>query len=255
MKTSILAIAMATALISAPAIAKDDQTIMFEIGIGFGNASGGRTDGNDKAKFCKNRNTGRMVYGAIRYTYDNVEAHVARWFHDEEVANCDRVMWAVGGGYVISTEGKGNDGNNDVYASWTPGFAYVWGDNTDFTGKDRDGTNWRQTSNWQTFNRFAVGAGGQDGAVEAAAHRYGTFNPEHGEYFVTVGGMLRDGNGSGGDSDRGLTPPDGGDTIIINEGDIYNTNITVIDGNLGDGTGGNDFGTGDETPVTTPVDF
>ena len=242
MKKAILAIALAAAVSSAPAIAKDDQTIMFEIGIGFGNASGGRTDGNDNAKFCKNRNTGRMVMGAVRYSYDDVEVHVARWFHDEEVANCDRDMWAAGLGYVLSTEGKGNDGNNDVYASWTPGIAYTWGgeDNTDFTGKDNDndGTNWRQTGNFQTFNRVAVGAGGQDGAVEIAVHRYGTFNPEHGENFVTVGGMLRDGDGSTGkdNGDRGLVPP----TTIINEGDDI-TNITIIDN------------TGDIAPPATPV--
>ena len=206
------------------AVASDDQTIMFEIGIGFGNASGGRTDGNDNAKWCKNRNTGRMTYGAIRYSYDDVEVHVARWFHDEEVANCDRDMWAVGAGYVIDTQGDGKAGTDDVYASWTPGFAYVWGDNSDFTGKDSDSTNWRQTSNWQTFNRFAVGAGGNDGAVEIAAHRYGTFNPEHGEYFATVGLQLRDLDDSANTGgDRGLTEP----TIInnyntVNEGDSIN---------------------------------
>lgn len=215
-------------LVPLTVMAQDDQTLMFEWGFGFGNASGGRTDGNDNAKFCKNRNTGRMMYGAIRYSYDNAEVHVARWFHDEEVANCDRDSWAVGAGYILDTQGDGKAGTDDVYASWTPGFAYVWSDNTDFTGKDRDGTNWRQTSNWQTFNRFAVGAGGNDGAVELAAHRYGTFNPEHGEYFGTIGLQLRDlegVNNAPADGDRGLEPPVG-DTII-NEGDnITNINIT-----------------------------
>ena len=212
------------------AVASDDQTIMFEIGIGFGNASGGRTDGNDNAKWCKNRNTGRMTYGAVRYSYDDVEVHVARWFHDEEVANCDRDMWAVGAGYVLDTQGDGKAGTDDVYASWTPGFAYVWGDNTDYTGKDdNDGTNWRQTSNWQTFNRFAVGAGGNDGAAEVAVHRYGTFNPEHGEYFATVGLQLRDlDDAANTGGDRGLTEP----TTIINntyEGDTIIIEQTIVE--------------------------
>ena len=201
------------------AVASDDQTIMFEIGFGFGNASGGRTDGNDNAKWCKNRNTGRMTYGAVRYSYDDVEVHVARWFHDEEVANCDRDMWAVGAGYVLDTQNDGKAGTDDVYASWTPGFAYVWGDNSDFTGKDKDGTNWRQTSNWQTFNRFALGIGGNDAAAEVAVHRYGTFNPEHGEYFATMGFGLRDAESvATGNGDRGLTPPtDDGLTVIVED--------------------------------------
>lgn len=202
-----------------------DQSIMFEVGFGFGNASGGRTDGNDNAKWCKNRNTGRMFFGAVRYTQDNVEVHVARWFHDEDVAKCDRDTWAAGLGYVIDSQGSGEAGYDDQYVSWTPGFAYTWGEDKAFTGQDADNTNWRQTGNWQTFNRFAIGATTDDNyAVEAAVHRYGTWNPEHGEYFVTVGAMLRDLDGNDGSGvrqhvtttdDRGLTPPTEDTTVII----------------------------------------
>jgi len=224
MKKSILAIAAISALATTPAFA--DNSIMFEVGFGFGK-SGSRTDGNDNAKFCKNRNTGGMTYMAVRLRDDDVELHGARMLHDEDIANCDRDMWAVGLGYVIDTQGEGDAGYDDQYASWTPGFAYTWGENNNFTGQDSDNTNWRQTGNWQTFNRFAVGATTEDNyAVEVAVNRYGSFNPEHGEYFVTVGAMLRDldnPNANGGN---------GGDTY--NTYNTYNTtNITIVDGNDG----------------------
>ena len=212
MKNLLLTIILMTPLV---AIAQDDQTIMFEFGIGIGNASGGRTDGNDKAKFCKNRNTDRMMFGAIRYSYNDIEAHVAKWWHDEDT-RCNRDSMAVGVGYVIDSQGNGTQGTDDVYVSWTPGLAYTWGEDKDFTGQDDSNTNWRQTGNWQVFNRVAVGAGGNDGAVELAVHRYGTFNPEHGEYFVTVGAQLRDLEDTGNtDGDRGLTPPESDSFEII----------------------------------------
>ena len=226
MRTLLLTIMLFLPMV---AVASDDQTIMFEIGMGFGNASGGRTDGNDNAKFCKNRNTGRMTYGAVRYSYDDVEVHVAKWWHDEDT-RCNRDSYAVGLGYVLSTKDSAdfNDSSSAGlgYASWTPGFAYTWGDDKDFTGQDRDNTNWRQTGNWQTFNRVALGFGDENIAGEVAVHRYGTFNPEHGEYFATVGLQLRDlDDAATDDGDRGLEQP--GDTIIINEGDnITNINIT-----------------------------
>ena len=239
MKKLLLTIAL---LLPFAAVA-NDQSIMFEVGIGFGK-SGGRTDGNDNAKFCKNRNNGRMVMAAVRYRYNDGEAHVARWWHDDGNApNCDRDSWAVGVGYVLDTQDSGEAGIDDYYATWTPGLAYTWGDNKDFTGQDADNTNWRQTGNFQVFNRVAVGAGGNDGSVELAVHRYGTFNPEHGENFVTIAGSLRDYE-SPDDGDRGLTPPDDGtgDTII------NNTTTITINENIG--TTPN---TGEQTDAVDPI--
>lgn len=236
MKNILLTIAL---LLPFTAVASDDQRLLFEVGVGFGNASGGQSGKSDKLKFCKNRNQGRMVYTAVRYSYDSVEAHVARWWHDDKGApRCDRDSWAVGAGYIISSEGEGTAGQEDVYASWTPGFAYTWGEDKGFTGQDSDNTNWRQTGNWQTFNRFAVGTGNDDYMGELAVHRYGTFNPEHGEYFATVGLGLKDLDDNK-DGDRGLTPPSGGDTIIY-EGDTTIINIIDNTGNIEDtgaGTG------------------
>ena len=236
MKNLLLAIAM---LVPFTAVASDDQRLLFEVGVGFG-PSGSVSGKSDKLKFCKNRNQGRMVYTAVRYSYDNVEAHVARWWHDDKGApRCDRDSWAVGAGYIISTEGDGTAGREDVYASWTPGFAYTWGEDKGFTGQDSSNTNWRQTGNWQTFNRVAIGTGNDDYMGEIAVHRYGTWNPEHGEYFATVGLGLKDLDDNKSSGDRGLTPPD--DTTVINN-DIT---INIIDGTESAGNGGED---------TTPVE-
>ena len=241
MKKLLLTIAL---LVPFTAVASDDQRLLFEVGVGFGK-SGGQSGKSDKLKYCKNRNNGRMVYTAVRYSYDNVEAHVARWWHDDGGApRCDRDSWAVGAGYIISSEGHGTAGQEDVYASWTPGVAYTWGENKNFTGQDSDNTNWRQTGNWQTFNRLAVGLGNDDYMGEVAVHRYGTWNPEHGEYFATVGLGLKDLDDNKSNGDRGLTPPDEGSDTIINN---YDTDITIIDGNLGTGEGGAGAATATET--------
>lgn len=220
MKNLLLVLAM---LVPFTAVASDDQRLLFEVGIGFGK-SGSVSGKSDKLKFCKNRNQGRMIYTAVRYSYDSVEAHVARWWHDDKGApRCDRDSWAVGAGYIISTEGEGTAGQDDVYASWTPGVAYTWGENKGFTGQDGDNTNWRQTGNWQTFNRIAVGTGNDDYMGEVAVHRYGTWNPEHGEYFATVGLGLKDLDDNRNDGDRGLEQPP-----IINEGDTIINETTII---------------------------
>lgn len=223
MKKLLLTIAL---LVPFAAVA-DDQSITFEFGIGFGASSGGRTDGNQLAKFCKNRNHGRLYMGAVRYRYNDGEVHVARWWGDDgDAPRCDRDSWAVGVGYVLDTQDAGEAGLDDYYATWTPGLAYTWGEDKGFTGQDSSNTNWRQTGNFQIFNRVAAGYGGDDGSVELAVHRYGTFNPEHGENFLTIGGTLRDYEAPN-DGDRGLTPPDEGtgDTIINND-----ITINIIDG-------------------------
>ena len=85
-----------------------------------------------------------------------------------------------------------------------------------------------------------------------AAHRYGTFNPEHGEYFVTVGAMFRNlDDADNTDGDRGLTPPEPGDTIInegdivTNEGDTITTNNITVNDFGGAADTGNDDTTGE----------
>jgi hypothetical protein len=173
------------------AVLANDQSIMLEIGVGFG-SSGIQSTKNDNARWCKNRNTGGLTFVALRYRNDNTELHTARWFHDEDVTTCNRDSWAVGAGYVLSTEGAGTIGQKNLYATWTPGLAYTWGENRNFTGQDADNTNWRNTGNWQVFNRVALGRGTDDIGVEIAINRYGTFNEEHGETFATVGFIVKD---------------------------------------------------------------
>lgn len=212
-------------LVPLTAIA-NDESIMFELGFGIGN-SASRNDGNDNARWCKNRNIGdELIFLAVRYRNDNREVHVARWFHEEDLASCDRDSWAVGAGYVMSTEGNTIDGVADgFHASWTPGLAYTWGKNKDFTGQDAINTNWRNTGNWQVFNRVAIGLAGPDSGVEYAINRYGTFNEEHGESFLAYAIAFKDlDSGSANNNDRGLEQPD---PTIINEGDTININQTI----------------------------
>ena len=232
MKNVIIAIVAAMLFASGSAMAGGDHRILFEFGVGFGNSSGSVKDKNPDSKWCKHRNRGRMKMGAIRYQYDDVEIHFARWTGDNGGADvCDRDMNSVGVGYVLSTQDDGVSGRDTGYASWTPGLSYAWSSrDRDFTGKDASSTNWRQTGNFQVFNRLALGVNGNDGRGELALHRYGTFNPDHGENFVTIGLGLQDlddsnhGNtGGGDDGDREITPP------IINNIENNETNITIID--------------------------
>ena len=249
MKTIVTAIIAAMLIAAAPAFAGDHR-ILVEFGIGFGNSSGSVKDKNPDSKWCKHRNRGRMKMGAIRYQYDDVEIHYARWTGDHgNAVVCDRDMNAVGIGYVLSTQDDGVAGRDTGYATWTPGLSYAWGRDREFTGKDADNTNWRQTGNFQVFNRLALGVNGNDGRGELAVHRYGTFNEDHGENFVTIGLGLQDlddsNHGAAGGGDDGER---GGDTNITN---IYDTDITINDFNQGPGngvdveTGDGGSGTGD----------
>jgi hypothetical protein len=162
-----------------------DNSIMFEFGVGFGDS--GKTSYSkaerkqlDLSK-CRNRNSGQMTYLGLRLRSDDVELHGAKWFHDTEIANCDRDNYAIGIGYVIDSEGKGTQGNDDYHVSWTPGFAYI------------GNTNWRMTDNWTMFNRFAVGFETNDEVdIELAINRYGSLYSNHGETFGTIGLRIND---------------------------------------------------------------
>lgn len=244
MKNIAIAIVAAMLFASTAATAGDDHRILVEFGFGFGHSSGAVTDKNPDSKWCKHRNRGRMKMGAIRYQHNDVEVHFARWTGDHgNAVVCDRDMNAFGVGYVLSTYDDGELGREDEYATWTPGLAYTWGRDRVFTGKDSDNTNWRQTGNFQVFNRVALGATGTNSYAEVAVHRYGTFNRDHGENFVTVGiGWLDldDNRLTNGSGDREILPP--GDVTIINEGDEVTNNeidITIIDN-----TGLTDLGPG-----------
>jgi len=256
MKNILLTIMLAVPLTVYAA----DETIMFEVGFGFGGSgkvtkSKAELDNKFNNKFCYHRPQSNSIYGAVRYRYDDVEVHAARWVSSADQARCERSSWAVGLGYVIDTQtGTGQENVDDVYASWTPGVAYTWGGNTDFNVQDNTNTNWRLKDNWQMYNRVAVGGGSKDYNAEVAIARYGLIAGDYerkGENFITE------------NNSRGLEPPvtiinEGdiieGDTIneitevtnvtneiteVTNEGDTYITEITIIDGNQGTGEGGN----------------
>ena len=220
-----------------------DESIMFELGFGFGNSGKVTKTAEELAnpfnnKFCYHRPSSRMIYGAVRYRYDDVEAHVARWVNDSDQARCDRDSWAVGMGYVIDTQtGSGTDSVDDVYASWTPGLAYTFGANKDFNVQDNSNTNWRLKDNFQMYNRVAIGVGDKDYAGEVAIVRYGMIASDYerkGENFMTISAGVRDFD-SPSDGSRGLEQPP-----IINEGDNI-TNINITDNSV--------------TNITVPADF
>ncbi len=215
--------------------AASDQTIMFELGIGFGGSGKVSKTKEQLAnkynnKFCYHRPQSRMVYGAIRYRYDRVETHVARWFNDTDQARCGRDSWAAGLGYVLDTQDINANGVDDMYATYTPGIAYTWGKNKDFNVQDNTNTNWRLKDNWQMYNRIAVGGGNKDWNGEVAVVRYGLIVADDyertGENFMTLSVGARDWDSEkqkNTDSDRGLTPPPppttgDGFTIIITPG-------------------------------------
>lgn len=184
------------AILFSSTIIADTRAILLEFGFGFGK-SGSVEYSNDEQKtlnlsLCRNRNSGRMQFIALRYRQDNVELHGATWWHDNEIATCNRDSYAVGLGYVFSSEDADIEGQEDLYLTWTPGIAYTWNDNKTFKNQTEDNTNYRLVSNFQIFNRVAVGAGNRNMMVEVAAHRYGAFEQNHGENFVTIGLGLKD---------------------------------------------------------------
>ena len=236
MKKILTAMAAVMLIAVAPFAQADDNQILVEFGFGIGK-SASVSNKSDTSKWCKHRNRGGLTTIMVRARNNDRELHVARWWGDDgSAARCDRDAWAVGVGYVIDTISDDERGTEDAYASWTPGLAYTWGDDRGFKGEDSDNTNWRLTGNFQVFNRLAVGVpftngeDGNDGIVELAAHRYGTFDPDHGENFLTIGVGLRDFDipNANDDGDRELTPPDAGDTTIINN-DNRTVDITIID--------------------------
>jgi len=203
-----------------------DETIMIEVGFGFGTSSRVTKTAKELAnafnnKFCYHRPSGTPVYGAIRYRYDNVEAHVGGWLVSTDQPRCDRDSYVVGLGYVFDTQtGSGDESVDDFYASYTPGISYTWGRNKDFNVQDNTNTNWRLKDNWQMFNRLAIGGGNESAVVgEVGVVRYG--NPlsdyeRSGETFFTiaVGKLNYDAPSVAGD--RGLTPPsDIGESHIV----------------------------------------
>ena len=151
--------------------AQQDQSILFEIGIGFG------TGTSTASNACANRSSDRPIFAAVRYRYNDVELHGATW----NGADCNRDAMAVGVGYVFDTQDDGLAGRDDVYASWTPGVSYVWGQDTSTS---------RLNSNVNMFNRVAVGVSDENGFIEVAANRYGRILKNYdttGENFVSVG--------------------------------------------------------------------
>jgi len=233
--TLILAIALAMPLTAIAA----DEAIMLEIGVGFGQS--GRVVKTAKQlanpfnnKFCFHRPASRMVYGAVRYRYNDAEAHVARWFNSTDTARCDRNSWGAGVGYVLDTQningnnGSGNGSTDDVYATYTPGIAYTWGKNKDFNTQDNTNTNWRLKDNWQMYNRLAVGTGGNNSLAEVAVVRYGNIIVDDyertGENFMTLTAGYRDydknGKGNNSGNGGGGTDPSGPVTIIIEDNTV-----------------------------------
>jgi len=201
------------------ALADSDQTIMFELGIGFG-GSGQVTKTKEQLankfnnKFCYHRPQGRMIYGAIRYRYDDVETHIARWFNDTDTTKCDRDSWAVGLGYVLDTQDINANGV-DYYATYTPGIAYTWGKNKNFNVQDNTNTNWRLKDKWQMYNRVAVGDGNKDWMGEVAVVRYGLHIVDYernGENFLTITAGARD-----WDSEKPKNENNTNLTLIIND--------------------------------------
>ena len=169
------AVGLILALLANAAFAGNkDETIMVEYVWSFGES--GAKDGNKKSKICRNRPQNRLHGLFVRYQYDDVEAHVGKMWHDASAKNCNRSTWSIGAGYVLDTEKDGVMGNDDFRLSWTPGFAYL----TD--------TNYRQTSHWTYFNRFALGYdGGKDTEIEVSYLNYGGWEDRHGERFMGVG--------------------------------------------------------------------
>jgi len=216
MKKILLTIMLAVPLVAYAA----DETIIFEVGFGFGGSgkvtkSKAELDNKFNNKFCYHRPQSNSIYGAVRYRYDDVEIHV-----------------------IDTQTGTGQENVDDIYASWTPGVAYTWGGNTDFNVQDNTNTNWRLKDNWQMYNRVAVGGGNKDYNGEIAIARYGLIAGDYerkGENFITVGLGIRDFDApEEGTGTRGLVQPtviNEGD--IINEGDVINegdtTNITIED--------------------------
>ncbi len=207
-------------LVPLTAFAASDQTILFEIGVGFGGSGKVSKTKEQLAnkynnKFCFHRPQSRMVYGAVRYRYGDVETHVARWFNDADTARCGRDSWAVGLGYVIDTQNVFYNGADELYATYTPGIAYTWGKNKKFNVQDNTNTNWRLKDNWQMYNRVAIGTGNEDYNGEIAMVRYGLLSKTSfkrtGENFVTITAGARSNweqqEVNNVDSDRGLTPP------------------------------------------------
>jgi len=225
MNKSILAIALASTIATAPAFA-GDESIMFELGIGFGQSGGTSKTAEELAnpfnnKFCYHRPSSRMVYGAIRYRYDRVETHVARWFNESDQERCDRNAWAVGLGYTLDTQDIDGNSVDDYYATYTPGIAYTWGDNKEFNVQDNTNTNWRLKDNFQMYNRVAVGGGTVDGLAEVAIVRYGniisTDYERKGENFVTLTLGARDFDDGSGTA-----------TTVVNEFNIIVEDHTVV---------------------------
>jgi hypothetical protein len=247
----LYAIALGSVLATSTVTA-NNESIMIEVGIGFG-GSGTVTKtkeqlaNNFNNKFCFHRPQGRMIYGAIRYRNENVEAHVARWFNTVDRARCDRDAWAVGLGYVLDTQNINNNGADDLYASYTPGVAYTWGKNKNYNVQDNTGTNWRLHDNWQMYNRIAIGGGNNDYFGEVAVVRYGMIIADEyertGENFLTIGGGWRDWSG-GSTSGQGAGATPGDPTISI-----------TIENNIEDTAPSAPTDAPDSAPATDSLDF
>lgn len=181
------------------------NSVVFEIGIGIG--SSGNVTKTEKemrrpynvVRWCVNRPSSRLKFVGVRYRQGDVEAHYARWWHDSKDRNCDRTSNAVGLGLVLQTGGSS-------YASWTPGIAYTWGSDKDFTNEREDNTNWRLSNNFQVFNRLAIGL---SPSIEFAYTRYG-LKKENAETFATVGFLLTtaDSNSTPAEEPPVSDPPD-----------------------------------------------
>jgi len=265
MKKNVVTIyTILVACLISPLANAGDKSIMFEFGFGFGDS--GKTahtkdeqKGLDLSK-CRNRNTGSMKFMALRLQSDDIELHGAKWSHDEKIAKCDRDSYAVGLGYVFSTEDNGTAGRDNIYASLTPGIAYTWGKNKNFTGQTNDNTNYRLANNWQMFNRLAVGTGNDNAMIEVAVNHYGLFEDHHGESFVTLGVGLRDlenndpiqstrsddddsGNDNNDDNDHGNDNDSGNDNNDDNDhGNDNDNNDDNGNDNDDGGDGDNDDG-------------
>jgi len=238
-----LAIAVSAALVlsTSPVIA-GDETIMFEIGVGFGTSIKVTKTKEQLANkfnrmFCYHRPSDTPIYGAVRYRYDNVEAHVGGWLVGADSARCDRDSYAVGVGYVFDTQDHSGEASiDDFYATYTPGIAYTWGRNKEFNIQDNTNTNWRLKDNFQFYNRVAIGGGNESTTGEIGIVRYG--NPigdyeRTGETFVTISAGFRDYDGTSG-SGAGATDP-GDDAGIINTINIVD-NTNTVDGPLSEVT-------------------
>lgn len=156
-----------------------DKGFLIEFGLGFGKSGQQSKSNNKKADFslCKNLKSGGLKYAGLRLNNDEIELHGARMWHDNKGnSNCDRDSYALGLGYII----KGN--RDDNFIAFTPGIAYTWSDNKDFRDQESDGTTWRLHSNVQFFSRLSIGSD----KAQVALVRYGSFEPNHGESFVTV---------------------------------------------------------------------